>query len=122
MKLHVEIRRNSDGLTRTNLMDLDDFSLFYWSEGNGCCDCNRAMWFADAAGDKDREADSYCGHDRFDIRIKDDAGNILYDEFNGERKGRDDRNNRSYTCGHGVRLGDGAGPTWMQLCAHYAVP
>lgn len=81
MSLRVEIRRNADGMIRTHSMDID-FSLFWWSEGNGCCDCNRAMWFSDAGDDKDREADD-CGHDRFDVRIKDDAGNVLYDEFDG---------------------------------------
>ena len=36
-----------------------DWTLFWWSEGNGCCDCNRAMLFGE---DVETEMDRRVGN------------------------------------------------------------
>lgn len=54
----VTIRRVADGLVRV----VDDTAIrggwrFQWGENNYSCDCNRALFFARAAGEPDPEID-----------------------------------------------------------------
>lgn len=51
----VEIRRVADGLVRRYHMDhpWHSSSMFWWTEGNGGCDCNRMMDFQRAGGEDD---------------------------------------------------------------------
>jgi hypothetical protein len=56
VKATLTIRRNSDGLTRTSETtwrpdDEDESDRFYWTDGNGSCDCNRAILFGDPPGE-----------------------------------------------------------------------
>jgi len=62
----VVIRRALDGVERTFRMPApwpngpDDF---WWTEGNGACDCNRGDFFERAGGNED--ADEPCGDSRY---------------------------------------------------------
>lgn len=61
MPYQVAIRRNADGVARVHNVpnfDWDEDAAWMWTEGNYSCDCNRALFFAWAAGDdapEDRE-------------------------------------------------------------------
>jgi hypothetical protein len=63
MSYDVVIRRASDGVERTYRMDNcpcpEDADDFWWTEGNGACDCNRGDFFARAGGEED--PDTPCG-------------------------------------------------------------
>lgn len=57
----VTLVRVSDGVSRDVpgygvwSDDPDDDPLFWWTDGNGACDCNRAALFASANGEADPE-------------------------------------------------------------------
>jgi hypothetical protein len=73
----VEIRRNADGLVRVKRKPSDFFGAFIWSEGNFACDCNRCLFFADAAGEV--EPDHPCSDGRYSVRLTAiDDGRLLY--------------------------------------------
>lgn len=59
MSYKVTLRRLSDGLEKTIVDDLDwhDSSLYWWSEGNMGCDCNRASTFGDVDLSQDIEVE-----------------------------------------------------------------
>lgn len=47
-----------------------DCSLFWWTEGNGGCDCNRVLMFLRARGSIDEEFESdddKCGTDKYTL-------------------------------------------------------
>lgn len=78
--IEVAIRRNADGLVRTQSMDLPWRGSYWWDEGNAACDCNRAWWFADA-GPEARNDGEKCGHGRFTVlSIKVPSGEVVYSE------------------------------------------
>ena len=82
MNLKLEIRRNADGVTATDVWSDWKFSEFWWSDGNASCDCNRELFFVRAQGGNDREADIACSEGRFSVRLSDaDSGQVLYDEI-----------------------------------------
>lgn len=61
----VVIIRNSDGERREIAEDLwHSSSLFWWTEGNGACDCNRHLWF-ERWVNPDYDADVPCGNDAY---------------------------------------------------------
>lgn len=65
MSYKVEIRNNETGEIRIKEMNLEwsDGSLFWWTEGNFGCDCNREMQFG-----TDKEFDDIeCGETRFSV-------------------------------------------------------
>lgn len=64
-RYRVRLKRTSDG--ETHLTDWDA-TEFWWSDGNGACDCNRETAFAyhDGIVAEDNE-DTECSHDRFVI-------------------------------------------------------
>lgn len=52
---------------------------YLWSEGNYSCDCNRGMFFAQAAGEPD--PDMICGESRYAVKIlSEDGSAILYED------------------------------------------
>lgn len=54
--------------------------LYNWEDGNFSCDCNRAMFFADAAGEPD--PDVPCSDGLFSVRLRNaKTGEVFYDEF-----------------------------------------
>jgi hypothetical protein len=63
----VIIRRASDGVERTYHMSGCEMPTarddFWWSEGNGACDCNRGDFFERAGGNDD--SDESCGDSRY---------------------------------------------------------
>jgi hypothetical protein len=77
MPYKVRIRRNSDNLIRTYDDDLDwhDSSMFWWTEGNAGCDCNRALFFARAVDEDEPDWDNIpCGDKLYtvlDITLED---------------------------------------------------
>ena len=81
------IKNNKTGAERIKSCDLDWFegdegnSLFWWTEGNMGCDCNRALAFARAA-DEDEPKNPSCGDTGFSIPWLElsDGRKILIDE------------------------------------------
>lgn len=73
MAYKVAIRKNATREIREIEMDLDwhDHSLFWWTQGNFGCDCNRELTFEPNGTFPDPE-DPPCGHERF---------TVLYVEF-----------------------------------------
>jgi hypothetical protein len=49
-----------------------EFDDFWWSEGNGSCDCNRNLFWNDKTGE--------CG-DMIRLNIIDPGGRVIYREF-----------------------------------------
>lgn len=84
-KAVVRIRHNPTGEIReidqdVILNDNLEAELFIWEEGNFSCDCNRGLFFANAAGEDD--PDRACGMDEYSVQIINPAdGSIIYDEF-----------------------------------------
>ena len=76
------IRKNATGEVRNYSADAcwgGDIGDFYYAEGNGACDCQRAQWFAKAGGET--PLDFYkCSDELFDIEIR-DGDVVLYSEF-----------------------------------------
>lgn len=58
--MHVTIL---DTVTGKQLVHETDYSLFYWTQGNGSCDCNRGMLVL--GGDAWPRSDHCMGHSRF---------------------------------------------------------
>lgn len=60
----VQMRDNLTGEERLVPMEMEwhDSSLFWWTDGNFGCDCNRGIVFA---GDDDAADDVPCGDTRF---------------------------------------------------------
>jgi hypothetical protein len=67
MAYRVEIIRNETGEKRLaeRSDEWDDLALYMWTDGNFGCDCNRAMFFADAGGEED--CDIGCGETRYTV-------------------------------------------------------
>lgn len=85
VKAVLEIRRNADGVIRRDPELWDYYGDFIWSDGNFACDCNRYLFFCRAAGepeDDDEEGPEHaCGDERYSVRLTDEAGNVLYCDF-----------------------------------------
>lgn len=90
IRLRVQIRRVADGLTRTHEDNVGfsgetrgeagDHANYWWTDGNGGCDCNRSMIFNRAAGEP--EGDIPCSDDLFQVKVVDaDSGDVIVDEF-----------------------------------------
>ncbi len=76
--ISVEIKDVATGeirLHKTMMFPPPD-GLFIWEEGNYACDCNRAVFF-----DPTRSEKTACSDGRFQVRITDDAGQVVYNEF-----------------------------------------
>lgn len=80
--IRVSITDTTTGETRAYDADgyLDDgvFFEYIWSEGNYACDCNRANFFARAAGEDD--PDRECGDGRYAVKIFDIDGKTIYED------------------------------------------
>lgn len=77
----AHIRDNSTGEVRSIALTewLDDgVGEYMWEGGNYGCDCNRGIFFADAAGAD--EPDIPCGDERFSVRCVSTAGEVLYED------------------------------------------
>jgi hypothetical protein len=59
----VGIRENATGEVRFHAEELpwDDSTLFWWSDGNNGCDCNRASFFHDS------DIDCPCGFSQYTV-------------------------------------------------------
>jgi hypothetical protein len=73
MAYDVVIRDNRTGEAVTKRMDLDwngNATLWWWTEGNFGCDCNRGFQFALAKEVSDKEfweRDRPCGRERYSV-------------------------------------------------------
>lgn len=79
---YTEIRRNVDGEVRREREPLDFYGPYIWSEGNFACDCNRALFFANAGGELG--PDVSCGTGRYSARVLAEDGSILYQDDDWE--------------------------------------
>lgn len=89
LKIVEAIRCNATGEIREHESSIQWFNgndcphTWWWSDGNASCDCSRAMFFAEAAGEPD--PDVSCGSGRYAVRITNPkTGEVIYDEFEGE--------------------------------------
>lgn len=88
MTLRVEICRMADRVVRVYETSFawDDSgvtgsSSYLWSDGNYGCDCNRALFFARAAGEEDPDDDeSPCGDAAYRVRITEDGREVYRDD------------------------------------------
>jgi len=44
-------------------------SIWWWTEGNGACDCNRAWFFLRAGGEPDEHDETPCGEEAYRIAV-----------------------------------------------------
>ena len=80
MTLKLEIRRNKDGKTVTDIWPDWDWNQFWWEEGNASCDCNRKIFFCGALKEEWDELE--CSNGKYSVRCTDnDTGKLLYSEF-----------------------------------------
>ena len=78
--VNVYIKRNSDGKIVKSRFEGWGGDIFYFSEGNFSCDCNRSLEFNRAIGDELEE--SNCGETAFSIKVEDsETGEPIYFEF-----------------------------------------
>lgn len=65
----VTIRKNATGEIRAKEYPYEwsEGQLFWWTEGNFGCDCNRALAFERAAGLDPDIDDTECGHSAFTV-------------------------------------------------------
>jgi hypothetical protein len=82
MDAWVEIRNNATGEVRRHRHeDWQSHSVFWWTEGNASCDCNRGLFFARDGGREltDEEEDAFeCGDDAYTaIRAVLDDGTVI---------------------------------------------
>lgn len=79
MPYDVTIKDTVTQESRVCPFDLDwtDSTAFLWEEGNYSCDCNRSLFFAQAAG----EADGHqpCGDTRYVVTSIVSNGQVVYD-------------------------------------------
>lgn len=62
----VILKRNSDGEIRITHCQWDwkgDGDIYYWTDGNGGCDCNQSLFFARAKGETVQE--TKCGETEY---------------------------------------------------------
>lgn len=84
MTIHIKLQNVTTGLSGTYTMQYADEFLanlpYMFREGNYSCDCNRAIFLAEAT-DTDIPINTPCSTDSRQIiiwRIRDDQGNTLY--------------------------------------------
>jgi hypothetical protein len=68
MKYAIRIRNNETKEERVSAMNFpydEDVSMFYLTEGNYACDCNRQLEFARSGSEP--EPEGICGESRFTI-------------------------------------------------------
>ena len=89
----LEIRRNADGLIRTQPKPQEFYSDFVWVLGNYACDCNRHLFWLRAAGEPEDDdggesetSEHRCSHDRYAVRLTDADGKVLYEDFPDQEK------------------------------------
>lgn len=67
----VTIRRVCDGVERVHVDGIGFPSIvgmkFWWSDGNGGCDCNRRLFFYRAGGEEHDDDTTACTHGEFVI-------------------------------------------------------
>jgi hypothetical protein len=75
----VFIRHNATGEAATMAWPhpWQDWSPYMWGHGNYACDCNRAIFFAEATGREDPP----CSDGAFSVRITDDDGRELFSDM-----------------------------------------
>ena len=81
LKYRALLKRNVDGVERwTDWSDAThlDSLVFFWTEGNFGCDCNRQLEF-ERAGSEPEDDDPTCGDDRYElISLELNDGRELY--------------------------------------------
>jgi hypothetical protein len=82
MKYTVHIRKEETGEVREHRDDLDwhESSLFWWSEGNMGCDCNRERCFDIVGGEWSNDWEPACSVGKYTVvKIVLDDGTVLDD-------------------------------------------
>ncbi len=71
--MKVLIVRVSDGLQREDIPGWKPYytwsDLFWWTDGNAGCDCNRAIFFARSAGEPE-PPETPCSSDKFYVILR----------------------------------------------------
>jgi len=86
-KIIVRIRNNETGEIRDyhteGFGEEGKPNAWYYSDGNGSCDCNRTLYFQ-RANKEEEYFDTECGDVKFSIQIINQDGKVYYDELEGE--------------------------------------
>jgi hypothetical protein len=79
--MRVFIRRNADG---AEVEDMPNWKphymtrdVYWWTEGNMSCDCNRHLEFERAHGRDLDAGDVECGHGLYSVRLELDDGTVV---------------------------------------------
>lgn len=85
MQITIRIRERATGKELDVQTEVEEKYLdnqnFYYSLGNGSCDCNRKLMFGQAQGIEFSDEETPCGNTRYDVRVT-IGGNIVLDELN----------------------------------------
>jgi len=82
----TDTRTGEARIYRDEYFDVHDGMIFLWEQGNYSCDCNRAIFFARAAGepdgtDEDPEIEfARCSDGRFRVKLIAEDGRVLFEE------------------------------------------
>ncbi len=82
----VTIRRNSDGKTVDWHTDFAWHGPFVWERGNWSCDCNREIFFCEAAGIPEDE-DCPCDESRYSVLAITVDGEVVYSDATSDEYG-----------------------------------
>ena len=78
----VTLKKTSTGEIRKHIAPDENWfdAEFMWTDGNYSCDCNRALYFARAAGEDDTEAwEQKCGDSAYKmISVVDGDGEVIW--------------------------------------------
>jgi hypothetical protein len=87
VKIELRIKDKETGEIRSLITDGiwsdedDEVSTFIYSEGNFSCDCNRFLFFNEAAGIDNEDTKTECGDVKFLVNIYTTKGKQVYREF-----------------------------------------
>lgn len=89
IRTRIQIRRVSDGTVKEGngpdaygrtRIDAAEAANYWWTDGNGGCDCNRSLYFNRFGGEPD--GDIRCSDELFQAKVTDaDSGDVIVDEF-----------------------------------------
>ena len=91
MKLTLRIRKKETGEVRDYVSEWPvDFPIdYFFGDGNGGCDCQRADWFATAGNEPDPNIN--CTEDKFALTVIGEDGEHLYSDDDIETEAKADR-------------------------------
>ncbi len=79
--MRVFVIRNEDGAVVEDVPSwmphYTTGDVFWWTEGNMSCDCNRHLEFERGQGREPDAEDVECGHGRYSVRLEPEDGTVV---------------------------------------------